>query len=219
MYALAGDRNAHSLFKKFASNFVEFITPFLQKFKPEKLIIGGNIAKASDFFLSNIQSQLEKLNLITKIDICKLWDISPLIGSAIHTSIILENMENIKAVSYTHLVVVSPTRAYVQYSESGMEATSGIAALTLSDGAVKVEPTVDGSFGAFTVAGATKGRMVYSRGKVYAGCGQKVIIIDPATDQIIKSIPFEGHQIKGIAKGADGNIYCPLAATYTGRCV
>ena len=97
-----------------------------------------------------------------------------------------------------------------------MEATSGIAALTLSDGAVKVEPTVDGSFGAFTVAGATKGRMVYSRGKVYAGCGQKVIIIDPATDQIIKSIPFEGHQIKGIAKGADGNIYCPLAATYTG---
>lgn len=115
-----------------------------------------------------------------------------------------------------HLVVVSPTRAYVQYSESGMEATSGIAALTLSDGAVKVEPTVDGSFGAFTVAGATKGRMVYSRGKVYAGCGQKVIIIDPATDQIIKSIPFEGHQIKGIAKGADGNIYCPLAATYTG---
>ena len=110
LYALAGDRNAHSLFKKFASNFVEFITPFLQKFKPEKLIIGGNIAKASDFFLSNIQSQLEKLNLITKIDICKLWDISPLIGSAIHTSIILENMENIKEKRHTEQFI-APTNS------------------------------------------------------------------------------------------------------------
>ena len=69
-----GDNNAQSLFENFASNFVEFITPFLLNFKPEKLIIGGNIAKASDFFLDNIQFQLKKLNLITKIDICKLWD-------------------------------------------------------------------------------------------------------------------------------------------------
>lgn len=68
-----GDNNAQSLFENFASNFVEFITPFLLNFKPEKLIIGGNIAKASDFFLDNIQFQLKKLNLITKIDICKLW--------------------------------------------------------------------------------------------------------------------------------------------------
>ena len=82
--------NAQSLFENFASNFVEFITPFLLNFKPEKLIIGGNIAKASDFFLDNIQFQLKKLNLITKIDICKLWDMSPLIGSAIYTSNILE---------------------------------------------------------------------------------------------------------------------------------
>lgn len=91
-----GDNNAQSLFENFASNFVEFITPFLLNFKPEKLIIGGNIAKASDFFLDNIQFQLKKLNLITKIDICKLWDMSPLIGSAIYTSNILENMENTK---------------------------------------------------------------------------------------------------------------------------
>ena len=113
-----------------------------------------------------------------------------------------------------HLVVVSPTRAYVQYSESGMEATSGIAALTLSDGAVKVEPTVDGSFGAFTVAGATKGRMVYSRGKVY-GMRTKVIIIDPATDQIIKSIPFEGHQIR-VSPKAQTEISLPARRNLTG---
>ena len=45
-----GDNNAQSLFENFASNFVEFKTPFLLNFKPEKLIIVGNIAKASDFF-------------------------------------------------------------------------------------------------------------------------------------------------------------------------
>lgn len=105
-----GDNNAQSLFENFASNFVEFITPFLLNFKPEKLIIGGNIAKASDFFLDNIQFQLKKLNLITKIDICKLWDMSPLIGSAIYTSNILENMENTKEKRHTQQFI-APTNS------------------------------------------------------------------------------------------------------------
>ena len=116
-----GDNNAQSLFENFASNFVEFITPFLLNFKPEKLIIGGNIAKASDFFLDNIQSQLEKLNLITKIDICRLWDMSPLIGSAIYTSNILKNMENTKEKRHTEQFIapinstVTPSGEYDIY--------------------------------------------------------------------------------------------------------
>lgn len=117
-----------------------------------------------------------------------------------------------------HMVIVNNNTAYIQYSEVGFEATSGICKLTLSDKAVKVEQTVDGSFGAFTTTGATKTRMVYSRGKVYAGCGESVIIINPANDsKIEKRVTFKGRQVKGIAKGADNNLYIVASGTFTGN--
>ncbi len=116
-----------------------------------------------------------------------------------------------------HLVVVSPTKAYVQYSESGMEATSGICALTLGDGSVEVGATVEGTFGAFSTEGAVKTRMVLSRGKLFAGCGHSLVIVDPATDAVEKRITYEGRQVKGVVKGADGNIYFALAGTFTGN--
>ena len=116
-----------------------------------------------------------------------------------------------------HLVVVSPTKAYVQYSESGMETTSGICALTLGDGSVEVGATVEGTFGAFSTEGAVKTRMVLSRGKLFAGCGHSLVIVDPATDAVEKRITYEGRQVKGVVKGADGNIYFALAGTFTGN--
>lgn len=122
-----------------------------------------------------------------------------------------------KAAWPQHLVVVSDKKAYVQYSESGMEATSGICVLTLDGNSVKVGPTIEGTFGAFTTEGAIKTRMVYSRGKLFAGCGHSVVIIDPATDAVVKRISYEGRQVKGIVKGADGNIYFALAGTFTGN--
>lgn len=122
-----------------------------------------------------------------------------------------------KAAWPQHLVVVSDRKAYVQYSESGMEATSGICVLTLDGNTVRIGATVEGTFGAFTTEGAIKTRMVYSRGKLYAGCGHSVVVIDPATDAIIKRLSFEGRQVKGVVKGADGNIYAALAGTFTGN--
>lgn len=122
-----------------------------------------------------------------------------------------------KAAWPQHLVVVSDRKAYVQYSESGMEAMSGICVLTLDGNTVRIGATVEGTFGAFTTEGAIKTRMVYSRGKLYAGCGHSVVVIDPATDAIIKRVSFEGRQVKGVVKGADGNIYAALAGTFTGN--
>lgn len=122
-----------------------------------------------------------------------------------------------KATWPQHLVIVSDTKGYVQYSEAGMEATSGICELALSEGKVAVKSTIEGTFGKFTTDGAIKTRMVYSRGKVYAGCGHSVVIIDPASNTIEKRLPYEGRQVKGIAKGADGNIWFTLAGTFTGN--
>lgn len=122
-----------------------------------------------------------------------------------------------KATWPQHIVVTGDSQAYIQYSEAGMEATSGICALTLKEKSVEVGPTIAGTFGKFTTEGATKTRMVFSRGKVYAGCGHHVIIINPKTNSIEKKITYTGQQVKGITKAADGNIYFALAATFTGN--
>lgn len=115
-----------------------------------------------------------------------------------------------------HLVVTSENRAYVQYSDNEMETTSGICELELGDQSVTVKNTIEGTFGAFTSVGATKARMVYSKGKVFAGVGHSLVIIDPTTSSIGKKIPFEGRQVKGVVKAADGNIYIALASTFKG---
>lgn len=110
-----------------------------------------------------------------------------------------------------HIVVVSPDKGYIQYSVS-MESHSGIRVIDLKTNIIDTKD-VPGTFGAFTVSGATKARMVFSRGKVFAGRGNSVIVIDPATDSVVKTHTYENRQVKDIAKGADGRIY----AMFTGE--
>ena len=97
-----------------------------------------------------------------------------------------------------------------------MESTSGIVALTLGENSVQIGATLEGTFGAFTSVGAIKTRMVYSRGKIYAGCGHSVVIINAESGTVEKRLTYEGRQVKGIVKGVDGNIYFALAGTYSG---
>ena len=104
-----------------------------------------------------------------------------------------------------HIVVVSPEKGYIQYSVS-MESHSGIRVIDLKTNIIATEDVPE-TFGAFTVSGATKARMVFSRGKVFAGRGNSVIVIDPATDRVVKTHTFENRQVKDLAKGADGRIY------------
>lgn len=116
-----------------------------------------------------------------------------------------------------HLVIVSPTKGFVQYSEAGMEATSGIATIEMTDNSAKIGKYVEGTFGQFTVKGATKTRMVYSRGKIYAACGNSVVIINPDDNTVEKRLTYENRQVKGIVKGNDGNIYYALTGKFTGN--
>lgn len=116
-----------------------------------------------------------------------------------------------------HLVVTSEKKAFVQYAQAGMEATSGIVELTLGEKSVTIKNTVDGTFGAFTKKGATKARMVFSKGKIYAGLGENLGIINPENSTLEKKLSFEGRQVKGVVKGANGNIFFALASPYTGK--
>lgn len=111
-----------------------------------------------------------------------------------------------------HIVVVSPEKAYIQYSTADNESHSGIRIVDLQTNIIRTSD-IPGTFGAFTKTGATKARMVFSRGKVFAGRGNSVIVIDSATDRVVREHTYPDRQVKDLAKGADGKIY----AVFTGE--
>lgn len=111
-------------------------------------------------------------------------------------------------------IIVAEDKLFIQYSTSDMELSSGIRVFDLKT--KKLEPKdIEGTYGAFTKDGALKGRMVLSRGKIFAGLGSGLVIIDPIESKVIKTITYEG-QVKGIVKAADNNIYIAVAGNFTG---
>jgi glucokinase len=69
---------ARDIFKEFAINMSEFLSEPIEQLAPEALIICGNIAKASEFFLPHLA---QKLNSI-KIRFGQLDENAPLLGAA-----------------------------------------------------------------------------------------------------------------------------------------
>ena len=115
-----------------------------------------------------------------------------------------------------HIVVVSPEKAYIQYSTADNESHSGIRIVDLQTNIIRTSD-IPGTFGVFTKTGATKARMIFSRGKVFAGRGNSVIVLDPATDAVIKTVTYESRQVKDLAKGYDGKIYAIFTGEFTGN--
>ncbi|MDL2322461.1 ROK family protein [Bacteroidales bacterium OttesenSCG-928-A17] len=96
-YALQNNPQALAVFAEFSNNLVEFITPWLQKFKPDTWVIGGSIAKASVLFLEQVISALKEKNIENvKIKIGALWDDAPLVGAAMNAQSVLEMTKNEK---------------------------------------------------------------------------------------------------------------------------
>lgn len=121
-----------------------------------------------------------------------------------------------------HLVVTDENTAYIQYSTSDMELYSGIRKMDLAARTIS-DTDIEGTGGAFTTEGATKARLVYSRGKVIAARGNSVVFIDAVSGVVTKTVPMdsdctgeEQRQVKNVAKGADGNIYALVSARFTG---
>lgn len=112
-----------------------------------------------------------------------------------------------------HLVVAND-KAYIQYA-TNMETHSGIRVFDLKSKTIAAKD-IEGTFGEFTKEGALKGRMHLSKGKIFAGLGNGLVLIDPATAQVVKSISFKNRQVKGLVKGADGNFYVALSREYDG---
>ena len=69
---------ARDIFKEFAVNMSDFLSLYIEQMAPEALIICGNIAKASEFFLPYL---ILRLNSIA-IRLARLDENAPLIGAA-----------------------------------------------------------------------------------------------------------------------------------------
>lgn len=113
-----------------------------------------------------------------------------------------------------HLIVTEKGKVFIQYSSSDMESTSGMVEVIMNDNDVSGIKHVNGTYGKFTTEGTTKGRFVYSKGKIYVANGSHVLIIDPETHQEVKRITHKNEQVKGIVKAADGNLYYALSGEF-----
>ncbi|GAA3561782.1 ROK family protein [Snuella lapsa] len=80
--AEANDAHSKQVFTEFGANMAEFMIPFLQKFKPELIILGGNVSLAHDFFLPTLKQKISEAGLLVDFEISKLMEDAAIIGSA-----------------------------------------------------------------------------------------------------------------------------------------
>lgn len=75
------DQAARAIFNEFAENFSEFLRGFVTRENPEVIIVGGNISRASDYFLGEVTTLLASQNIHIPIRLAKLGENAALIGS------------------------------------------------------------------------------------------------------------------------------------------
>lgn len=80
--AQTNDRHSQAVFDEFGANMADFILPFLKKYRPELIVLGGNISRASDFFLPALKGKIQNAGLNIKFEISQLMEDAAIIGSA-----------------------------------------------------------------------------------------------------------------------------------------
>lgn len=81
---IAEANNIHTqiVFEEFGANMAEFMIPFIQKFRPELLVLGGNISHASRFFLPTLKSRIQSAGHNINFEISLLMEDAAILGSA-----------------------------------------------------------------------------------------------------------------------------------------
>lgn len=80
--AEANDEYSKIVFKEFGANMADFMIPFIDKFQPGLIILGGNISKASRFFLPTLRNKIYEAGLNVDFEISDLMEDAAIIGSA-----------------------------------------------------------------------------------------------------------------------------------------
>lgn len=76
------DSSSLRIFEKFGENLGGFLIPWIERFKADCLVLGGNISKSYPLFQKQMMKQFEKNGLRTAICISKTDETAALFGSA-----------------------------------------------------------------------------------------------------------------------------------------
>ncbi|MFY0601974.1 MAG: ROK family protein [Cyclobacteriaceae bacterium] len=76
------DESAMMLFEEFGTNMAMFLKPWLNKFNPGVIVLGGNVSKAFEAFSPALLGALHKEGITTKFVCSELMEDAALIGSA-----------------------------------------------------------------------------------------------------------------------------------------
>lgn len=83
---MASEASANSelidIFNEFGDNLGAFLIPWIQKFNPNCLLLGGNIAKAFNLFGPSFSSVLKNKNLRINVEVSEQMENSAMMGSA-----------------------------------------------------------------------------------------------------------------------------------------
>lgn len=80
--ANANNDSSKLVFREFGSNMADFMIPFLQKYQPDLIILGGNVSLAHEFFLAVFKQKIKEAGIKTEIEISTLMEDAAIIGSA-----------------------------------------------------------------------------------------------------------------------------------------
>lgn len=78
----AFDESAVRLFAEFGSRLAEFVAPLSERFGAERIVLGGNIAKAFPFFKDSLTEGLAINSCGAEVSVSKLMDKAALTGAA-----------------------------------------------------------------------------------------------------------------------------------------
>ena len=60
----------------------EFMLPFLKKYQPDLIILGGNVSKANELFLPALKNKIKDAGLQVDFEISDVLEEAAIIGSA-----------------------------------------------------------------------------------------------------------------------------------------
>ena len=80
--AEAKNKFSESTFGEFGNNLAEFMTPVIQKYQPDLIVLGGNISNANKQFLPTVKENLKNEGIDVKFNISSLMEEAAIIGCA-----------------------------------------------------------------------------------------------------------------------------------------
>lgn len=79
---IPSDDRIKGIFEEFGANLAAFLALFIKQYDPEVVVIGGNIAKSSEWFLPRVEKDLAEQHIHVDIRIARLGENAHIMGAA-----------------------------------------------------------------------------------------------------------------------------------------